>query len=257
MVETLRELYLRYGCCMAYVAIEREGQIGIGSAFHVGEGVFVTARHVLENAKVTEIRLTDAGLYYRSSLYPKDSNGSYTILPGVTPPLCLNRDGFIEIDAGPFFHPDTNVDVAAFKAKGMAPGAHFVPLGGHLDDWIGCGDFELTQAIVLGYPPIPLTITPWLVVVRSDVNAVVDLPGSKAPVHFILSAIPRGGFSGGLALSEFGFVIGTVSQSLLTNDSAPELGFFATTSVECIYDCLRQNNILPECQKQGWDGLWD
>jgi hypothetical protein len=69
---------------MAYLAIERQGNAKIGSAFHIGEGVFVTARHVVENATITEIGITDERLFYRSELYPKNDNGSYTIDP---PPL--------------------------------------------------------------------------------------------------------------------------------------------------------------------------
>jgi hypothetical protein len=56
--DKFRDLYLRYGCCTAYVAIERDGQAGIGSAFHIGEGVFLTARHVVEGGTITEIRIT-------------------------------------------------------------------------------------------------------------------------------------------------------------------------------------------------------
>jgi S1-C subfamily serine protease len=48
---------------MAYVAVERDGKAGIGSAFHVGDGIFVTARHVLENAVVAEIKMTDTRLF--------------------------------------------------------------------------------------------------------------------------------------------------------------------------------------------------
>jgi S1-C subfamily serine protease len=41
---------------MAYVAVRgKDGQEGIGSAFHVGDGVFVTARHVVEEKAIREI----------------------------------------------------------------------------------------------------------------------------------------------------------------------------------------------------------
>lgn len=252
----MRELFLRYGCCMAYVAIQKDGDPGIGSAFHVGDGIFVTARHVLDGAKISEIRVTDEQLYYRSDLYPKNENGSYTITKD-SPRICLDPDGIITIKAGPYFHPDSSVDIAAFKADGIAENAHYVPLGSHLDDWIGRGDFELTQAVILGYPPIPLTAAPTLVAIRSEVNAVVDLRNMKSPVHFIFSAMPRGGFSGGVAISEYGFALGTITQSLLADAKPPELGFFAATSIECIYECLVHNKVLPDCQKEHWEGLWD
>lgn len=40
---------------MAYVAVEKDGEPGIGSAFHVGDGIFVTARHVVEGAIIREM----------------------------------------------------------------------------------------------------------------------------------------------------------------------------------------------------------
>lgn len=253
----LRELYLRYGSCMAYIAVESGGDEGIGSAFHVGEGIFVTARHVLEAHRIKEMRLTDTDLFYKSELFPKDPNGSYSIRPD-TPRICEDFDGLVEVVGGPWFHPDPMIDIAAVKVSGIKSGAHFVPLGGHLDDWVGAGQFELSEALVLGYPPIPFTRSPALIAVASYVSAVVDLDiGRRSQMHFLLSAMPRGGFSGGLAFSRWGFALGVVTQSLLNQEGPAELGYFATTSIEAVYVCLSNNGILPKAQADGWDGLWD
>jgi hypothetical protein len=233
---------------MAYVAVERDGTAGIGSAFHIGEGVFLTARHVLDKSRVTEIRITDENLYYKSDLYPKNEDGSYVITPE-SPRICMDPGGLIKYSSGPYFHPDPTVDVAAFRCEGLAEDAHYVPLGYHLDDWIGRGEFELTRALILGYPPAPFTTSPILVAARSEVNAVADLRHTKSPVHFLLSAMPRSGFSGGVAISEFGFALGIITQSLLSDDKPPELGFFAATSIQCIYECLDEHKILPRCQE--------
>lgn len=255
--DAMRRLYLRYGCCMASIVVEKDGDEGIGSAFHVGDGVFVTARHVVEGTEIKEIRLTDWNLYYQSDLYPKGKNGSYTVTHA-SPRMCDHLDGVLTVSSAPVFHPDPDVDVAAIRVKGMAANAHFVPLGGHLDDWVGPGQFELSRALILGYPPVPFTNGPVLISVTAEVNAIVDLRTPKgSQMHFILSAIPRGGFSGGLAFSEWGFALGVVTQSLLSNQGPPELGFFTTTSIEAVYECLARNACLPDCQKQGWDGLWD
>jgi len=130
----LRQLYLQYGCCMAYIAVEKDGGENIGSAFHVGDGVFVTARHVVDGTRIKEMRLTNADLYFRSVLYPKNETGSYTITPD-TPRQCDNSDGMLEVAGGPWFHENPAIDVAVIHVNGMQPGAHYVPLGGHLDDW--------------------------------------------------------------------------------------------------------------------------
>jgi hypothetical protein len=109
---------------------------------------------------------------------------------------------------------------------------------------------------VLGYPPIPYTLQPELVAVRAEVNAVV-VPRDAPKVHFIISAIPRGGFSGGLVLSEYDFALGVVSRSLLRDRHSEELGFFSVLSVEPILECLSSNRLLPEVQRKGWDDFWN
>jgi Trypsin-like peptidase domain len=254
---SVQELYLRYGCCMAYIAVERDGDENIGSAFHVGDGVFVTARHVVDGQRIREMRLTDVDLFYKSDLFPKESDGTCQVTKD-SHRICDDIRGQVTIIGGPWFHPNPDIDVAAIRVSGMAPGAHCVPLGGHLDDWVGTGQFELSEALVLGYPPIPFTREPVLIAAGCQINAVVDLDiGPRRQMHFILSAVPRGGFSGGLALSEWGFALGVITQSLLTRAGPPELGYFTTTSIEAVYECLSHHHVLPDVQKASWDGLWD
>jgi hypothetical protein len=252
----LRELYLQYGCCMAAIVSEANGDESIGAAFHVGEGVFVTARHVIEDREIKAIWLTNSGLFHRSKLYPKNEDGSYAIGPD-SPRMCTDPRGRLKIKAGPFFHSDPSIDIAAFQADGMSEGAHYVPLGGHLDDWVGSSDFVLSKALILGYPPVPLTLEPILIAATCEVNASVDLLiGPRQQLHFILSAMPRGGFSGGLAFSEYGFALGVITQSLVRDHQVAEHGFFATTSIEAIYVCLDAAGILPACQREIWNNLW-
>ena len=76
-------------------------------------------------------------------------------------------------------------------------------------------------------------------------------------VHFILSAMPRGGFSGGVAFSEYGFALGVVTRSLTANHSSIETGFMAVLGVQSIYGCLADNHLLPDVQAGGWDGFWN
>jgi S1-C subfamily serine protease len=54
-------MFVDFACAMADIEVEDEaGEIGVGSAFHVGEGVFVTARHVVENFDIREVGSTEA-----------------------------------------------------------------------------------------------------------------------------------------------------------------------------------------------------
>jgi hypothetical protein len=70
-----QQLFQRYAPCMAYIAVmDAEGKESIGSAFHVGEGVFVTARHVVENVTINEVRTTQAFRWTaRSGKWPPDT----------------------------------------------------------------------------------------------------------------------------------------------------------------------------------------
>jgi hypothetical protein len=55
-----RDLYYKYRAAVAYVAVETPpGDQRIGSAFHVGEGIWVTARHVVEGNRVLAVGTTE------------------------------------------------------------------------------------------------------------------------------------------------------------------------------------------------------
>jgi hypothetical protein len=148
---------------MAYVAVEApDGTPSIGSAFHVREGVFVTARHVVEHMRIVEIGTTER-TYVRlegneaidARTFIKDDQGEY--------PVHRVDNGVLQVHRGPFSHPNHRVDVAVFQVADIDGRTPFVRLGSHLDDWLGASDFILTEAIILGYPPIPLTNSPHLV----------------------------------------------------------------------------------------------
>ncbi len=242
------ELFYRYGCCMAFLETEGNGDLQIGGAFHIGDGVFVTARHVVEGRTVKQIRLSDPDLFHYSDLYPRNRDGWIEVGPE-SKRMTRHHDGTLTIVKGPVFHPNERVDVAAFVVEGMQPNAHYVPLGLHLDDWVGRYDFQLSRCLVFGYPPVPLTTGPHLVVARAEVNAVVDLRLlGPNQLHFLLSATPRGGFSGGLAFSRLGYSLGVVTRSLAHDHKAAELGFFAVTSIEAILECLGANRLMPPVQ---------
>lgn len=53
-----------------------------------------------------------------------------------------------------------------------------------------------------------------------------------------------------------GFALGVITESLLTQEQTPELGFMAALTVEPIYVCLGKHRILPRSQSDGWGGLW-
>lgn len=247
-----RRLFDPLSGALAYIEVEgRDKDLAIGSAFHVGEGVFVTARHVVEGRAIQEVRMTET-----FNVEPTEEEAATVKAFTVHGPIYNVNNGVINITAGPYFHEDPRVDVAAFEASEIDPRTPVVPLGTHLDEYLGPSDFILTEAIVLGYPPIPMTTRPVLVGARAEVNALALL--YDAPnVHLILSAIARGGFSGGVAFSEDNYALGLVTRSLVTEKGSVESGYMAVLGVQPIYECLAQNRMLPAVQSDTWDGHWN
>ena len=257
-VLTARELYVRYAAALAYVAVRnRDGSESIGSAFHVGEGVFVTARHVVEGKEILEIatfafidvRLT--GEEAERSLFTIKTEDEEYKAHRVSPAI-------LAVEAGPYYHPDDDVDVAVFRVVGIDPYTPAIPLGDHLDDWMGIDDFALTEVVILGFPPVPFARGPHLVAARGEVNALLDLRHARY-VHFVVSAMPRGGFSGGVVLTtgQGGVALGVITQSLVMNSQPEQLGFMAVLSVEPIYECLATHRLLPKAQADSWDDFWN
>lgn len=237
------QLYEKYAGALAYVAVRTSrGTDAIGTAFHVGEGVLLTARHVVEHNDIVEIATTE-----RHRI--PDPEGLVTVY-GQEGRFRDAVIGTATLVSGPYFHPDPQVDVAALVVSGVEP--KVVPLGSHLDDWLNDEAFVLSDVVVMGYPPIPFSKRPVLVASKAEVNAVIDR--YDAPhAHFIVSAVARGGFSGGPCIVSWDFALGLVTSSL----GAERMGYMAVVSVEPLLVCLDHHGIMPDVQKEGWDDTWD
>ncbi|WP_083294665.1 S1 family peptidase [Burkholderia plantarii] len=219
-------IYKKFSGSIVYVSVAQpDGTEGIGSAFHVGEGVFVTARHVVENNEILEVGRHDIGEKF-------------------------------EIIAGPFLHKNITIDVAVFRVNSMGQCMPAIPLGGHLDDYLGYDDFVLAEIVVLGYPPIPFASRPQLIAARGEVNSLISLRNFKH-AHFIISTMARGGFSGGPVVHEGGQLLGIVTQSLVMNGQPEQIGYMTVLSVEPIYECLAAHKLLPAQQAEEWEDFWN
>lgn len=250
-----RKLYLEHATAMAYVDVEMpDGTREIGSAFHVGEGVFVTARHVVEN-EIREIRISEPLPVRASEMFPELPDDRIQewddeledVLGHV--PFYKHWEGPLSIDTGPLFPENPNLDLAVFKVEDIHEATGVVKLGVHWDDWVYRRPWRLSEAVVLGYPPIPMTNEPHLVAARAEVHTYVHVRHSPH-IHFILSTTPRGGYSGGLAVHEGEFALGVVTSSLVRDQQATELGFQAVLSIEPIRNLLEDCDLLPDCQEE-------
>src|ERR1051325_11566424 len=183
----LRHLYLKYRRAIFRVAvIDGKGDQSMGTGFHVGEGLIVTAAHVARE-KLQSIK--------------RDSDGATVAVSGIV------------------FPDDERIDLAILKtdllklpSDGSSKRVERIPLGQYLDAWLG-DDFILSKVLVMGYPRIPFAQQFFLVSAEAEVNAIVKKFGEEH-LNFILSSTARGGFSGGPVISAAGFVIAIITESL-------------------------------------------
>ena len=242
----LRRVYDSYAAGVAYISIlNKKGDEGIGSCFHIGDGVFITAKHVVEGCTIKEIGTTVALRRFYETEDTKNTGGTLVDIP-FSPKITSNYKG-------PFFHPDDKIDVAALIVQDID--APILPLGDHLDDWLG-DEYVLSEVVIMGYPPIPFSITPLLITSKCEVNAIVDKYTGGHP-HFILSSMARGGFSGGPAITDEGIVLGVITESLIHDHEPVELGYLSVLSVEGIYGCISHHRIVPKNIDDQWNGFWN
>lgn len=216
-----RETYLRAAGAVAFVGIiDSDGHESIGSAFHIGDGIFVTARHVIDGVTITEIATT------KSAHLNEEADGR------------VSAPRRFELVDGPFFGPD-QLDVAVFRVDLGGVPLPAIKVSQHTDFGLGESDLILVDVLIIGYPPIPFTTVASQVVMLGQINSIVRVRHSSA-LHFIASAMARGGFSGGVALDQSGTALGLVTESLGKGEIPAELGFMSLLSIEPAVDLAQE-----------------
>lgn len=221
-------LYQSYKYSMVRITVKTElGDLSNGSAFHIGDGWLVTAAHVVNGGKIEEI----VSEYCSQDLEIEK--------------IICHRDQRIDLAI-----LKTNLDLNHYLTKTTIHGApegfvqtDHIKIGGHLDDWIG-DELVLSKVLLMGYPPIPFSSGPVLLASEGEVNAVVDKYNGPHP-HFVISNMGRGGYSGGPVLSEFGFLLGVLTESLVVNNQSEELGYSSAISVEPLLVLLQESGVYP------------
>lgn len=230
-----------YHSCVAYIETKDSlGNINVGNCFHIGDGIFVTARHVIQNKLITNIGFDSNAVIYE----PKDNSDKNIEIPVK-----------VNIVEGPFYHFDEDVDIGCFRLDFIPK--LFIPLSLHMDEFLGQSEFLLHRALLLGYPLIPFNSKPILAATLGDISAVVNIFNNKY-LHYIVSTTMKSGFSGGpvfVAYNELNkhsetLLLGLVTNTLSLNNEANANGLIAVLPIELIYHCLKQSNLLPIKQNQ-------
>jgi hypothetical protein len=213
--------------------VNANGDHGIGTGFHVGDGIVVTARHVVEGMQSVRI--------INPFLQSVEGNQIEEIIFAKNPlaDVALLRT---DLDFSDYLEKVHIVDMEYRKTDHLT-------LGVEWDDFAN-ESLVLYDVIVMGYPPLP-TAFPTLVAIRAQVNAIIDrypIDGQNPPPNYVLSGIPRGGFSGAPMIVEAGdnsFVLGVVTEALVFNHSMPETGFMVAVTVESVLQLLHENGLYP------------
>ncbi len=222
----MKELYERYKRCVVQITVRTQvGDLATGTGFHIGDGYIATARHVVEDHSIESVAGTypSRNVTIKNIFYPSSSTIDLAVLE-----TDFSLDYYLEkmtvIENG---KPKEKVDR--------------IPLGGHLDDWIG-DELILSRVVAFGYPRIPLSKEYVLVAVQGEINAVIDKYSGPHP-HFVISSISREGFFGGPVISEYDFLLGVLTESLTDGDQALENGFASVISIEPLLVLLHENKI--------------
>lgn len=205
------------------------GDKSLGSAFHVGEGVFATARHVVEHG------VEALGTTHRSFLGFEHPTiyAAAEVIGGAS----WGEPGVADVEEV-LFHPDEEVDVALVRTRGLD--VPTIILDPYMSE-----NSTLSTVMLLGFPRIPLgPETPTLLAATAQVNAVVDLIDGQPTL--VLSSIARAGLSGGLVANSSGGAIGLITRSLVVDDSAVEAGYLAAVQIRSVCECIRAYGVAAD-----------
>ncbi len=102
----LKRLLDEYASAVASVVVRNDkGDEEIGTAFHVGEGIYVTARHVIHKKEILSVA-TKQSTYRRSTKTP----GAFET---------VHAHGLGRLSDKPLYHPDDKADVALLLVDGI------------------------------------------------------------------------------------------------------------------------------------------
>lgn len=201
-----------------------EGRAGSGAAFHIGDGWWVTARHVIRGKEFV--------------IAPEGHGSGTVVVRRVIESEAPDDLALIETDFSLDYYMSDSVTIHG-RPDGWK--VDHIEIGGHLDDWLG-DELTMSRYMVMGYPRLPGSER----VIVADggyVNAVVD-PELREHPYFIVSGLPRRGFSGGPVLSEFGFLLGVMTDAFPPEDDLP-VGHSGVISVEPLWSLLLDNQVFP------------
>jgi hypothetical protein len=249
---------------VVFVEVETpKGDRAIGTAFHIGNGCFATARHNIDGNTILKIGQSDMSL--KTHIGPSGDTSQVATHPGFEVP---------GTKVSIFRHPDASVDVALLQLtepiehrgnpREMQP---VIGLADHVN-LLSQGELLMEEVRVFGYPRIPFSmdVQPPLVTFPGEIAAVFQNWTDKQR-HFNVSCLARAGFSGGPVIlvgspnvqssaqrmrNNSTTAVGIVVNSLETYDTSNptaqtttrfEPGITDVISIETVRDIVRHHSL--------------
>ena len=154
----LKELYERYKRCVVQIIVRtRSCDLTTGTGFHIGDGYIVTARHIVENhdIQIATETYSSRNITIKHIFYPSNAKIDLAVLE-----TDFSLDHYLEM-------------TTIIKDGQPVEKVDRIPLGGHLDDWIG-DELVLSKVVAFGYPRVPQAKEYVLAAVQGEINAVID-----------------------------------------------------------------------------------
>lgn len=247
----LPQLVYRYRPSMVRFEVKTdEGDLQMGAGFHIGDGYIATAKHNIEQnyTMCTEQHATNCSIEearqvrrnndsveasHLLSILSKEKEYRHPSADVAVVKTNFNLDLYMDPR-----HPIIEKDGSTYKKIDHCPIAQIC------DDIVRDSPCRLMPVVLMGYPQISNCNDAVLVAVHAEVNAVIERRYSSY-LHFITSAIPRGGFSGAPILDQLGRVIAIVAESLYADQKPIETGFSSAVSVDPLIELLLMHKIFP------------
>jgi hypothetical protein len=209
-------------------ATDEKGDFSCGAAFHIGDGLFVTAQHNVQGKHSLRTQ-TDEPIEIIQAYLPETKEPDVAVLrTNFIPPVLTVKS-------------ETVGNPSSVREK---QSNRFIGLGSYLAPSDLAQLYLLDDVFVFGFPPIPMTTRAELVAVRAQVNAFVKIRHRKDEV-FILSSTARGGFSGGPVIDRDKNLIGVCIEGLLHSETPVEIGFAAALCLDPLLELLESNKLYP------------
>ena len=229
-IERLQRFYTEYKFSIVRITVkDPSGDLKNGTGFHIGEGCIVTAKHVLEGNEIDEIvgNFKDEKWTLKETILPDDTSLDLAILK-----TNFNLGKYMDKT---FKHPP--LTSALIKKQDS------IPCSWYLSDC--CNELVLSRVLLFGYPRIPHSEKSDLIAISGEINAFVNKYGDRHK-QFVISIPPRGGYSGGPVISEFGQVIGVATESLFKDDEKDTAGLFSVLAIDELLNFMTAKKIFPE-----------